>query len=148
MCNFQIIRGIDKQQNCLLESPTGSGKSLALLCSCLAWQRNEIGKKTILWFHVRNGTNSTVHLDKSDLVTLQILSFGVVYGKFCEEKVEFGDCKKNNDCHMFVSLILSDTRLKSAEARMCLYTYSNSVAAIIIILFIFGHIFFFRKTGA
>ncbi|XP_041348018.1 Fanconi anemia group J protein homolog [Gigantopelta aegis] len=37
----KIIKGIERQQNCLLESPTGSGKSLALLCSTLAWQKAE-----------------------------------------------------------------------------------------------------------
>ena len=40
---LQIIKGIERRQNCLLESPTGSGKSLALLCSTLAWQRAEKG---------------------------------------------------------------------------------------------------------
>ncbi|XP_031560838.1 Fanconi anemia group J protein homolog [Actinia tenebrosa] len=34
----KIMKGLDRKQHCLLESPTGSGKSLALLCSCLAWQ--------------------------------------------------------------------------------------------------------------
>uniref|UniRef100_A0A4W4DS40 DNA 5'-3' helicase n=1 Tax=Electrophorus electricus TaxID=8005 RepID=A0A4W4DS40_ELEEL len=34
-----IIRGLNHRQHCLLESPTGSGKSLALLCSALAWQQ-------------------------------------------------------------------------------------------------------------
>lgn len=40
-----IIKGIERHQNSLLESPTGSGKSLALLCSCLAWQSAEYEKK-------------------------------------------------------------------------------------------------------
>ncbi|KAL0973123.1 hypothetical protein UPYG_G00199270 [Umbra pygmaea] len=34
-----IVRGLNHGQHCLLESPTGSGKSLALLCSALAWQQ-------------------------------------------------------------------------------------------------------------
>jgi len=43
-----IIKGIERHQNSLLESPTGSGKSLALLCSCLAWQAAEYEKKAKL----------------------------------------------------------------------------------------------------
>lgn len=35
-----ILRGLNSKQHCLLESPTGSGKSLALLCSALAWQQS------------------------------------------------------------------------------------------------------------
>ena len=38
----KIIQSLKNAQNCLLESPTGSGKSLALLCGALAWQKNEI----------------------------------------------------------------------------------------------------------
>ncbi|KAJ8312439.1 hypothetical protein KUTeg_009812 [Tegillarca granosa] len=41
----KVIKGIVRRQNCLLESPTGSGKSLALLCSALAWQVAEYDKK-------------------------------------------------------------------------------------------------------
>ncbi|XP_059511400.1 Fanconi anemia group J protein isoform X1 [Stegostoma tigrinum] len=39
-----IVRGLNCQQHCLLESPTGSGKSLALLCSTLAWQQSQYEK--------------------------------------------------------------------------------------------------------
>lgn len=39
-----IVRGLNSKQHCLLESPTGSGKSLALLCSALAWQQSLSGK--------------------------------------------------------------------------------------------------------
>uniref|UniRef100_UPI0037E8D14F Fanconi anemia group J protein n=1 Tax=Semicossyphus pulcher TaxID=241346 RepID=UPI0037E8D14F len=39
-----IVRGLNYGQHCLLESPTGSGKSLALLCSAVGWQRAQIAK--------------------------------------------------------------------------------------------------------
>ncbi|XP_031728340.1 Fanconi anemia group J protein [Anarrhichthys ocellatus] len=39
-----IVRGLNYGQHCLLESPTGSGKSLALLCSALSWQRAQLDK--------------------------------------------------------------------------------------------------------
>ncbi|KAI1893387.1 hypothetical protein AGOR_G00123210 [Albula goreensis] len=39
-----IVRGLNHGQHCLLESPTGSGKSLALLCSALAWQQAQHGR--------------------------------------------------------------------------------------------------------
>uniref|UniRef100_A0A7N6AHJ2 DNA 5'-3' helicase n=1 Tax=Anabas testudineus TaxID=64144 RepID=A0A7N6AHJ2_ANATE len=39
-----IVRGLNSGFHCLLESPTGSGKSLALLCSALGWQQAQLGK--------------------------------------------------------------------------------------------------------
>uniref|UniRef100_A0A8D0ATT1 DNA 5'-3' helicase n=1 Tax=Sander lucioperca TaxID=283035 RepID=A0A8D0ATT1_SANLU len=38
-----IVRGLNYGNHCLLESPTGSGKSLALLCSALGWQQAQFG---------------------------------------------------------------------------------------------------------
>ncbi|KAL0140560.1 hypothetical protein V8B55DRAFT_1447814 [Mucor lusitanicus] len=37
----RIIHALNTEENALLESPTGSGKSLALLCAALAWRENQ-----------------------------------------------------------------------------------------------------------
>ena len=37
----KVIAALRQRQNALIESPTGTGKSLSLLCSALAWQEAE-----------------------------------------------------------------------------------------------------------
>ena len=41
---LHIIEGLRNKRHVILESPTGTGKSVAILSACLAWQREEKGK--------------------------------------------------------------------------------------------------------
>ncbi|KAF9984021.1 Fanconi anemia group J protein [Mortierella antarctica] len=45
----KIVEALQKKENALLESPTGSGKSLALLCGALAWLETEKENRRKEW---------------------------------------------------------------------------------------------------
>ncbi|KAK3259667.1 Regulator of telomere elongation helicase 1, partial [Cymbomonas tetramitiformis] len=41
----KVIQAINEGKNALLESPTGTGKTLCLLCGSLAWRQNQLQRK-------------------------------------------------------------------------------------------------------
>ncbi|KAI9023640.1 hypothetical protein CLU79DRAFT_749483 [Phycomyces nitens] len=43
-----IVKALKNQDNALLESPTGSGKSLAILCAALAWLESEKRNESVI----------------------------------------------------------------------------------------------------
>ncbi|KAL5971959.1 hypothetical protein TSMEX_000350 [Taenia solium] len=52
----RVISALNNKQGCLLESPTGTGKTLALLCATLGWLEHQMGK----------GSKSAVQSDDFD----------------------------------------------------------------------------------
>lgn len=102
----KIVKCLNKKYNCLLESPTGSGKSLALLCASLGWLRKT--EKEIKEFD--NALNK--HLNSHGVVVPDNNNseYDAVHKSAIDlEKYKFGNSKNKSPSEVFVGSLNKDS---------------------------------------
>jgi regulator of telomere elongation helicase 1 len=67
----KIIFGLQTRANCLLESPTGTGKTLSLLCAVLAWRQEWIERDKLLQL-IHNKTDQSIQQTNNQQIVQQI----------------------------------------------------------------------------
>jgi regulator of telomere elongation helicase 1 len=55
----KVIQALQEKQNAALESPTGTGKTLCLLCATLGWRKQEVVRMQMRQAGVKPGANIT-----------------------------------------------------------------------------------------
>ncbi|CDW54284.1 Fanconi anemia group J protein [Trichuris trichiura] len=80
----KVLEALKMRKNCLIESPTGSGKSLALLCAALAWQQSYEGRlpSTQRLLSTVNFAEKSFSKETETLPTSDCLAFEDPYDKF------------------------------------------------------------------
>jgi Rad3-related DNA helicase len=68
----QTLRALHTQQNALLESPTGTGKTLALLCSSISWQQHHMRNPPI---DVKNNKNYSYDTNNKKIIKFKKIYF-------------------------------------------------------------------------
>ncbi|KAJ2696995.1 hypothetical protein H4R19_005693, partial [Coemansia spiralis] len=68
-----MIRALHRKQNAMIESPTGSGKSLALLCASLAWSQDFAAKRRRLRANVEMAIKRFCKHNYADIACLHDL---------------------------------------------------------------------------
>lgn len=128
----RVIRSLDgNKQHALLESPTGSGKTMALLCGVLAWMEEQRKKHNI--DHkgpstlIPGGSSNSEVIDEDAVEAENIANSSFFNKKAKKEQIviedkmdeDFVDAKKTSEsnCSNCPNGILSHNSVKSSKAK-------------------------------